>query len=88
MIESGQYIVSREIAERSGLLAHRYRTTDGRYILGASDLARVRLTPGEYVTGLRGVERISDGQAKTLIAKGGFVTGDEVRKETPKKQES
>lgn len=88
MIEAGQFIVTREIAERSGLLAQRYRTTDGRFILGAADLHRVTLKPSEYVTGLQGVERISDSQAKTLIAEGGFLTGDEVKKKTSKKKKS
>ena len=80
MINKGQYIVSREIAIRSGLFEHRYRTADGRYILGESDLKRIgEVNPQD-------VERISNSEAQTLIARGGFVTGDQEKKKSRKKK--
>lgn len=69
------YLVTKAIAIRSGLVDRRYRTLDGRYILDSKDLARVRFTPDEYISGLDGVVKISEAEAKTLIAKGGYKKG-------------
>jgi hypothetical protein len=69
------YLVSKDIALRSGLIDSRYRTQDGRYILDNKDLSRVRFTTDEYISGLKGVEKITETHASTLIAKGGFNKG-------------
>ena len=69
------YKVSKEIAIRSGLISERYRTTDGCYILDNKDLSRVRFTTDEYISGLSGVERITENEAKELIALGGYKFG-------------
>lgn len=75
-IESGYYIVSREIAVRTGDFDNRYRAADGRYVIDVRALSRIRLSPEEYVTGLAGIEKISREEAMTLIAEGGYMTGD------------
>lgn len=75
MMESAVYLVTREIAERSGVIESRYRTTDNRFILNDRDLARVRFSVDEYVDGLSGVEKISSQEAKTLIAKNKYQLG-------------
>ena len=74
-LERGVYLVSRAIAERTGRINARYRTRDGRYIIDNNDLKRLRLTAEEYITGLKGVERIDDTEAKRMIALGGRAMG-------------
>ena len=81
MMTTANYIVTKDIAQRSGMIASRYRTADGRFILNERDLARVRLTPEEFVSGLAGVEMISAEVAKTLIRQGGFQMGDTLSQE-------
>lgn len=76
MIDTANYLVTREIAERSGRFSERYRTQDGRYILSSRDLAAVKFTSDEYITGLKGIEKITTEEARTLAAKGGFKKGD------------
>lgn len=74
-LDTAFYLVTRDIAIRSGLVDVRYRTLDGRFILDNKDLSRVRLTTDEYVNGLKGVEKISEAEAQTLIAQGGYKKG-------------
>lgn len=74
-LDTAFYLVTRDIAIRSGLVDVRYRTLDGRFILDNKDLSRVRFTTDEYVSGLAGVEKISESEAQTLIAQGGYKKG-------------
>lgn len=74
-LDTAFYLVTRDIAIRSGLVDVRYRTLDGRFILDNKDLSRVRLTTDEYVSGLAGVEKITEAEAQTLIARGGYKKG-------------
>ena len=74
-LDTAFYLVTRDIAIRSGLVDVRYRTLDGRFILDNKDLSRVRFTTDEYVSGLKGVEKISEAEAQTLIARGGYKKG-------------
>lgn len=74
-LDTAFYLVTRDIAIRSGLVDVRYRTLDGRFILDNKDLSRVRFTTDEYVSGLKGVEKISEAEATTLIAQGGYEKG-------------
>ena len=74
-LDTAFYLVTRDIAIRSGLVDVRYRTLDGRFILDNKDLSRVRFTTDEYVNGLKGVEKISEAEAQTLIAQGGYKKG-------------
>ena len=74
-LDTAFYLVTKDIAIRSGLVDVRYRTLDGRFILDNKDLSRVRFTTDEYVSGLVGVEKITEAEAQTLIAKGGYKKG-------------
>lgn len=75
MMDSATYLVTREIAERSGLIATRYRIADGRFVLNDRDLARVRFTTDEYISGLQGVEKVTAQEAETLIAQNNYTMG-------------
>ena len=99
-LEIAFYKVTEYIAIRSGLIAERYRTSDNEYwILDNKDLSRVRFTADEYINGLSGVEKITENEAETLIALGGYKFGyegldddgnvviDEQEGETPLEQE-
>ena len=99
-LEIAFYKVTEDIAIRSGLIAERYRTADNEHwILDNKDLSRVRFTADEYINGLSGVEKITENEAETLIALGGYKFGyegldddgnvviDEQEGETPLKQE-
>lgn len=74
-LDTAFYLVTKEIAQRSGLIDVRYRTLDNRFILDNKDLSRVRFTTDEYISGLKGVEKITEAEAQTLIAKGGYKKG-------------
>lgn len=74
-LDTAFYLVTESIAIRSGLIDRRYRTLDGRFILDNKDLSRVRFTTDEYISGLEGVEKITESEAKTLIAQGGYKKG-------------
>lgn len=71
------YLVTKDIAVRSGLIATRYRIADGRFVLDNKDLSRVRFTTDEYISGLQGVTKVSEEEAKTLIAENGYQMGEE-----------
>ena len=99
-LEIAFYKVTEDIAIRSGLIAERYRTADNEHwILDNKDLSRVRFTADEYINGLSGVEKITENEAETLIALGGYKFGyegldgdgnvvvDEQEGETPMEQE-
>lgn len=77
-LEIAFYKVTEDIAIRSGLIAERYRTADNEHwILDNNDLSRVRFTADEYINGLSGVEKITENEAETLIALGGYKFGYE-----------
>jgi len=99
-LEIAFYKVTEDIAIRSGLIAERYRTADNEHwILDNKDLSRVRFTADEYINGLSGIEKITENEAETLIALGGYKFGydgldengnvvvDEQEEETPQEQE-
>lgn len=73
MVDVAFYLVTEDIAQRSGLIGQRYITKDGRYILDNKDLSRVRFTTDEYISGLSGVEKISNERAKELIQENGYL---------------
>lgn len=78
MLETATYLVTKEIAIRSGLIQSRYRVADGRFVLNNRDLSRVRFSPDEYINGLEGVEKVSSEYAKTLIRQNNFRIGAEI----------
>lgn len=85
--DNAVYLVSRDIAIRSGLVKERYRIADGRFVLNNKDLSYVRFTPDEYIDGLKGVERTSDEIAARLIAENGYQMGDDVTVQETQQQE-
>ena len=82
------YLVTKDIAIRSGLIESRYRIADGRFVLDNKDLSRVRFTPDEYISGLAGVEKVSEEEAKTLIAQNGYQMGEDVEQQQAQQQKS
>ena len=74
-LDSAIYLVTREIAMRSGTINSRYRIADGRFVLSNKDLAMIRFTSEEYLTGLQGVERVDERDAQRLIAENNFQRG-------------
>ena len=82
------YLVTKDIAIRSGLIESRYRIADGRFVLDNKDLSRVRFTPDEYISGLAGVEKVSGEEAETLIAQNGYQMGEEVEQQQAQQQEN
>ena len=78
MLETATYLVTKEIAIRSGLVDSRYRIADGRFVLNNRDLSRVRFEPDEYIRGLEGVEKVTRERAKTLIRQNNFAIGLEI----------
>lgn len=80
------YLVTKDIAIRSGLIESRYRIADGRFVLDNKDLSHVRFTPDEYISGLAGVEKVSDEDAETLIAQNGYQMGDDVEQQQAHQQ--
>ena len=82
------YLVTKDIAIRSGLIESRYRIADGRFVLDNKDLSRVRFTPDEYISGLAGVAKVSEDEAETLIAQNGYQMGEDVEQQQAQQQES
>ena len=80
------YLVTKDIAIRSGLIESRYRIADGRFVLDNKDLSRVRFTPDEYISGLDGVEKVSEDEAETLIAQNGYQMGEDVEQQQAQQQ--
>lgn len=90
MMDAATYLVSEEIALRSGLIESRYRIADGRYVLNDRDLARIRFTADEYISGLPGVEKTTSQAARTLIAQNNYQLGpaqEPAEEETPAEEE-
>ena len=76
-LDTQLYLVTKDIAIRSGLMQVRYRISDGRFVLDNKDLSRVRFTTDEYISGLEGVTKVSEEEAQTLIAQNGYKMGEE-----------
>lgn len=75
MRPTSYFNASHDIAVRSGVIAHRYRTADGRFILNEDDMRHVRLLPAEYSTGIDAIP-ITESEAAELIAAGGNQLGE------------
>lgn len=80
------YIVTKDVAVRTGDIDSCYKTADGRYIMDSRLLERIRLTGEEYMNGLAGVEMITRNEALTLIAKGGYETDADQQPEEEQEQ--
>lgn len=72
MLEIAFYLVTKDVAQRCGLVGQRYMSQDQRYILDNKDLSRARLTADEYITGLQGIEKITKERAQELIKANGY----------------
>ena len=87
-------LVTEEIAERAGLKDLRTKTEDGRYVLYEGDLKLVHLLPEEYVTGLQGVEVITEARAQELVEAAKAAAPEETKvteeteEETPAEEET
>ena len=77
MVDITFYLVTQEIAQRSGVIESRYRIKDGRFVLDNKDLSYIRFTPDEYIDGLKGVEKVSKNEAMLLIEENGYKMGVE-----------
>ena len=75
-------MVTRDVALRTGEIQYKYRTADGRFIVDARTLSRIRFTSEEIINGLQGIEKITHEEAETLIAKNNYQMGDDVEAET------
>lgn len=69
------YLVSKELAERTGFAKQRYVTKDGRYIVNDRDLRIARLTEEER----KAAEPITKEQSRQLISENGYKTGNSVK---------
>ena len=88
MVDISFYLVTEEVARRSGVIDSRYRTEDGRFVLDNKDLSNIRLTSDEYVSGLQGIEKVSRQEASRLIAENNRTLGkEETEEETNEKEE-
>lgn len=67
MIENTIYLVTEDVAKRAGVYDVAYVTADGRFIIDAMDICRIRLVGDEYVTGIKGVETVTRQEADNLI---------------------
>ena len=83
MIDQAFYLASEEIARRCGLTRERYVTKDGRFVLDNKDLSRIHMTSEEFITGIRGIERVSEEEATAAIAANDYTLG----KQTPNEEE-
>lgn len=72
MIDTALFLVDAVIAQRAGRMTGRYKTEEGKYILNEKDLEHVRFTTEEYLTGLKGVKKITQAEADELIKRGGY----------------
>lgn len=76
MVDVQNYVVTRDVALRTGDIKYKYRTEDGRFIVDNRTLSKIKFTSDEIINGLKGVEKITEEEAKELIAKGGYKMGD------------
>lgn len=85
MIDVQDYLVTRDIALRTGSIQYKYRTADGQFIVDNRTLSKIKLTSDEFINGLQGIKKISKEEAKTLIAQNDFQMGDTENAETNEK---
>lgn len=69
------YLVSKELAERTGFAKQRYVTKDGRYIVNDRDMRVARLTEEEKNT----AEPITKEQSRRFISENGYKTGNSIK---------
>lgn len=77
MVDIAFFKVTREIANRTGLLKYRYRTVDGMFLIDNKDLQRVRMTSDEMLNGFGGIEKISLEEVERLKVENNYKMGDD-----------
>lgn len=77
MVDAQDFLVTREVAMRTGDIRYKYRTKDGRFIIDARTLSRIQFTSEEMLNGLSGIEKITEEEAQTLIAENDYKMGDD-----------
>lgn len=81
------FLVKPGVAERAGVLNQRYHTQDGLMVLNEQDMAKVRLKPEEYLTGV--VEQVvSEDEAAQLIEQADRVLGPLVKEQEQPSEDS
>ena len=75
MTDLQHYVATADVAQRSGMIATRYRLADGTFILNNRDLRGIRMTSDEMLTGIKGITPISEKDAIAAIADNGFKLG-------------
>lgn len=68
MVENTIYLATSEVAKRAGVYDTAYVTQDGRFIIDSMDIRHIRLEGMEDVTGIAGIELVSQDQAEQLIS--------------------
>ena len=83
MVENVIYLATEEVVKRAGVYETAYMVADGRFIIDNKDIRRIRLTGEEYLTGIAGIERITEHEAELLISENGYRrSGDAVPEST------
>lgn len=77
MTDLQHYVATADVAQRSGMIATRYRLVDGTFILNNRDLRGIRMTSEEMLTGIKGITPISEKDAIAAIADNGYKLGME-----------
>lgn len=70
-IDSRLYLVTKDVAIRTGNIQNHYKTEDGRFVFDKKTLSVNGITDSDY-----GVKEISREEAQTLIARGGYHLGE------------
>ena len=65
------YLVTKDVAKRTGNIQNHYKTEDGRYVFDKKTLSVSGIADSDY-----GVKEISREEAQTLIARGGYHLGE------------
>ncbi len=87
MKESIYFSVSKDIAERCGVVDTTYKTKDGRSIVTSREMQRLMLTPDEYVNGVDAI-RMTKKEAEKAIKDGGYNLGSKEKEETKEEEMS
>ena len=70
------YSASADVARATGTISTIYRTKDGRFILSEKQVNSVLMRDGSKTIEDLDVVEISEQEAKSLIAKGGYKMGE------------
>lgn len=80
MIDSSVFLATEEVARRAGVYETAYIVEDGRFVVDRQDIRRIRLTGDEMLTGIAGIERITEQQAERLISENKYRRAGDAKK--------